>query len=171
MKCFEVSSSTNSTHKAPFRPIQFACKHNRSTEDAKLTPLHNAYTHLEKTGSFVRILFINFSSAFNTTQPQLMASKLLKFDINPRLILWIVNFLVNRFQTVHHHAVLSSSCSISTDSPQGTVLSPILFTLYWVVQQSWYARVNALRNLSRKTREVAAHFQADFWVGTASCCV
>ena len=80
-------------------PYQFTYKRNRSTEDATLTLLHNAYiyiyTHLEKPGSFVRILFIRFYSAFNTIQPHLMASKPLKLDINPRLILWIVDFLVN----------------------------------------------------------------------------
>ena len=78
-------------------------------------------------GSFVRILFIDFSSAFNTIQPHLMASKILKLDVNPRLILWIVDFLVSRSQTVRHQAALSSSRSISTGSPQGTVLSPIPF--------------------------------------------
>ena len=31
----------------------------------------------------------------NTIQPHLMACKLFKLDINPRLIFWIVNFLVN----------------------------------------------------------------------------
>ena len=89
-----------------------------------------AMVNLEKQGSFVRILFIDFSSAFNAIQPQLMASKLLKLDVNPRLILWIVDFLVNRSQTVPHQTVLSSSLPISIDSPHGTVLSPILFTLY-----------------------------------------
>ena len=59
-----------------------------------------------------------------------MASKLLKIDINPRLILWIVDFLVNRPQKFRHQAVLSSSRSVSTGSPQGTVPSPILFILY-----------------------------------------
>ena len=59
-----------------------------------------------------------------------MARKLLKFDVNPRLILSIVDFFVNRSQTVRHQAALSPSRSISTGSPQGTVLSPILFTLY-----------------------------------------
>ena len=53
----------------------------------------------------------------------------MKLDVNVRLILWIVDFLVNHSQTVRHHAALSSSHSISTGSPQGTVLSPILFTL------------------------------------------
>ena len=60
----------------------------------------------------------------------LTASKLLKIDVNPRLILWIVDFVVNRSQTVRRQAALSSSRSVSTGSPQGTVLSPILFTLY-----------------------------------------
>ena len=59
-----------------------------------------------------------------------MASKLLRLAVNPRLILWIVEFLVSSSQTVRHQAALSSSRSISTCSPQGTVLSPILFTLY-----------------------------------------
>ena len=35
--------------------------------------------------------------------------------------------------------------------------------MYWAIQRSWFARVNALCNLSRKkSREVAAHFRADF---------
>ena len=35
--------------------------------------------------------------------------------------------------------------------------------MYWVIQRSWFARVNALCNLSRKkSQEVAAHFLADF---------
>ena len=40
---------------------------------------------------------------------------------------------------------------------------------YWAIQRSWLASVHALCNLSRKkSREVAAHFLADFWVGVAS---
>ena len=36
-------------------------------------------------------------------------------------------------------------------------------TVYWAIQRSWFARVNALCNLSRKmSREVAAHFRDDF---------
>ena len=88
------------------------------------------YTHLEKPNSFIRILFIDFSCAFNTIQPLLMAQKLLNLNVSPRLILWITEFLVNRTQLVHYQSALSSVRSISTGSPQGTVLSPVLFTLY-----------------------------------------
>ena len=48
----------------------------------------------------------------------------------------------------------------------------LLVLLYRAIQQSWFARVNALCNLSaKKSREVAVHFRANFWVGVASRCV
>ena len=38
-----------------------------------------------------------------------------------------------------------------------------MMSLYWAIQRSWFARVNALCNLlHKKSQEVAAHFQADF---------
>ena len=101
----------------------------RLDPDATLTLLHNAYTHLEKTGSFVRFLFNDFFFVFSTIQPHLMARTLLKRNINPRLILRIVDFFLNRSQTTRFQAALSSSRSISYGSPQGGNLSPILFTL------------------------------------------
>ena len=54
----------------------------------------------------------------------------------------------------------------------GTLLLRLLHGVYWVIQRSWFARVNALCNLShKKSREVTAHFRASFWVGVASRCV
>ena len=77
MTCFEriILHQLMKRTKPHLDQYQFAYNHNRSTKDATLTLLHNAYTHLEKPGSFVRIVFIDFSSAFNTIQPHLMASK------------------------------------------------------------------------------------------------
>ena len=132
MKCFErmvlkmLLPQTQHMHD----PFQFAYRQNRSTDDATLTLLHNAYTHLEKSGSFVRILFVDFSSAFNTIQPHLMALKLSALGVNPSFIRWIVDFLVNRPQSVRFQHALSDTRTTSTGSPQGTVLSPVLFTLY-----------------------------------------
>ena len=132
MKCFEriVLSHLMKYTDSHLDPYQFAYKHNRGTDDATLTLLHHAYSHLDKPGSFVRILFIDFSSAFNTIQPHLMALKLLKLDVNPKLILWITDFLLNRSQSVRYQSAVSVSRPTFTGAPQGTVLSPILFTLY-----------------------------------------
>ena len=86
--------------------------------------------HLETPKSYVRVLYIDFSSAFNTIQPHLMASKLVDLQVNPSLILWLVDFLVNRSQQVRYQHAISGNKVISTGAPQGTVLAPVLFTLY-----------------------------------------
>jgi hypothetical protein len=132
MKCFEriVLSRLLQQTQSVLDPFQFAYKCNRSTDDATLTLLQSAYDHLEKPGSFVRILFIDFSSAFNTIQPHLLAHKLLSYSVTPRLILWIVQFLVNRTQSVRFLSAHSSVRHTSVGAPQGTVISPVLFTLY-----------------------------------------
>jgi len=103
MKCFEriVLKTILSQTQHSLDPFQFAYRKNRSTDDATLTLLNNAYIHLEKPSSYVRILFIDFSSTSNTIQPHLMAPKLLALDMNPKLILWIVSFLTTRTQSVH----------------------------------------------------------------------
>ena len=53
-------------------PLQFACRRNRSTDDAALYVLENIYLHSEKAGSSARLMFFDFSSAFNTIQPHLL---------------------------------------------------------------------------------------------------
>ena len=132
MKCFEriVLCHLKKQTDSHLDQFQFAYKKNRGTNDATLTLLHNLYTHLEKPNSFARVLFIDFSSAFNTIQPHLMAQKLSNLYVNPRLILWIIDFLFKRVQTVRYFNSNSVSRSTCTGAPQGTVLSPILFTLY-----------------------------------------
>ena len=132
MKCFEriVLKHLIGFTGQQSDPLQFAYKPNRGTDDAVLTLLHNAFMHVNQVGSFVRILFVDFSSAFNTIQPHLLAHKLLTLNVDPKLILWLVNFLINRTQSVCFHNSVSSTKSTSTGSPQGTVLSPALFTVY-----------------------------------------
>ena len=98
-------------------PFQFAYKPHRGTDDAILILLHNTFFHLDKPGSFVRILFIDFSSAFSTIQPHLLAMKFLDLNIDPKLMLWIVSFLCNRTQCVCFHSALSLERSTSTGAP------------------------------------------------------
>jgi hypothetical protein len=50
-------------------PLQFAYCPNRSTDDAIYIALHTALSHLDKRNAYVRMLFIDYSSAFNTIVP------------------------------------------------------------------------------------------------------
>ncbi len=58
---------------------------------------------------FIRLVFLDFSSTFNTVQPHLMGQKLLQIDVNPQLILWILSFLTDKHQKVQVNGHLSSS--------------------------------------------------------------
>ncbi|XDV54859.1 hypothetical protein PO909_023061 [Leuciscus waleckii] len=113
-------------------PLQFAYRAGRGVDDAKLF-LHNEgfSRHLENSGAFARLLFVDFSSAFNLLQPVTLGQKLIsQFNFDHGLVLWIMNFLSDRQQRVRINEVLSDIVNISTGTPQGCVLSPILFILY-----------------------------------------
>ncbi len=53
-------------------PLQFAYWANRSEDDAVNIGLHYILQHLDKSGTYMRILFVDFSSAFNTLIPTLI---------------------------------------------------------------------------------------------------
>ena len=79
-------------------PLQFAYKAKRGVEDATLTLTNKALNHLDKPGTFVRVLMMDFSSAFNTLQTHILIKRLLDLDVSPGLILWIRSFLSDRPQ-------------------------------------------------------------------------
>ncbi len=92
MKCFErlVMHSIKTSLPNTVDPLQFAYRPNRSTDDAMSSTLHLALTHLEKKDSYVRMLFIDFSSAFNTIIPQQLIHKLNLLGLNNSLCNWIL---------------------------------------------------------------------------------
>ncbi|XP_051931224.1 uncharacterized protein LOC127607140 isoform X1 [Hippocampus zosterae] len=111
-------------------PLQFAYRANRSVDDAVNIGLHYILEHLDSTGTYARILFVDFSSAFNTIIPELLTPKLLHLGVSPTICQWILSFLTGRTQQVRLGATTSSIRTTSTGAPQGCVLSPLLFSLY-----------------------------------------
>ncbi|XP_049331041.1 probable RNA-directed DNA polymerase from transposon BS [Astyanax mexicanus] len=130
MKCFERLVMRNIKTQLPssLDALQFAYRPNRSTDDAITTTLHLSLTHLEK-DTYVRMLFIDFSSAFNTIIPQNLIRKLSSLGLNTPLCNWILDFLTGRPQSVRFGGSTSSTITLNTGAPQGSVLSPLLFTL------------------------------------------
>ncbi|PVD27363.1 hypothetical protein C0Q70_12520 [Pomacea canaliculata] len=104
---------------------------NRGVDDAKLFILHTLIKHLENPQAHARLLFADFSSAFNTIQPHILARRLLdEFSLDHQLVSWIIHFLVDRQQRVLVNGTFSELTTTCTGSPQGCVLSPLLFILY-----------------------------------------
>uniref|UniRef100_A0A670IGJ8 Reverse transcriptase domain-containing protein n=1 Tax=Podarcis muralis TaxID=64176 RepID=A0A670IGJ8_PODMU len=132
MKCFEklVRNCILSCLPVGPDPYQFAYKAKRSTEDAVAMALYADLTHLEKQGNYTRLLFVDFSSAFNTILPHRLVPKLLDLGLPPCLCRWILDFLSNHSQRVRLGSHVSADLITNTGMPQGCVLSPLLYTLY-----------------------------------------
>ena len=111
-------------------PMQFAYRKNKSVDDALLVFLNNITKHLDVPKSYARVLFIDFSSAFNTTQPHLLAQKLIALNVNTSTILWIIEFLTHRTQYVNLNGKSSETLITNTGAPQGCVLSLVLYSIY-----------------------------------------
>ncbi|KAK1786701.1 hypothetical protein P4O66_017100 [Electrophorus voltai] len=133
MKCFEklVRDFITSSLPASMDPLQFAYRHNRSTDEAIAHLLHTTLTHLDEgRGNYVKMLFVDYSSAFNTIIPSLLTTKLEDLGLHTSLCDWISNFLTDRPQSVRVGNCASSTLTLSTGAPQGCVLSPLLYSLY-----------------------------------------
>ncbi|KAK1794705.1 hypothetical protein P4O66_001415 [Electrophorus voltai] len=76
------------------------------------------------------MLFVDYSSAFNTIIPSLLTTKLEDLGLHTSLCDWISNFLTDRPQSVRVGNCASSTLTLSTGAPQGCVLSPLLYSLY-----------------------------------------
>ena len=131
MKCFERLVIDHIKEALPdsLDPLQFAYRPNRSTDDAINHALHAALTHLDKRNTYVRMLFVDFSSAFNTIIPQQLAEKLHKLGLSTSLCNWILDFLTERPQTVRIGDRTSGTIILNTGAPQGCSGSPLMFTL------------------------------------------
>ena len=105
--------------------FQFAHRENRSVDDAVSLGLFYLLQHLDSPNIYGRILFVDYSYGFNTITP----SKLFK-KMSVSVYLWILDFLLNRPQVVKIGGNLSSSLTLSTGTPHGCVLSPMLYSLY-----------------------------------------
>lgn len=131
-KCFEklIRAHIISILPPGFDPHQFAYRANRSTDDAIATALHSTLSHLEQRGSYARLLFVDYSSAFNTIIPERLVIRLSDLGLSSSMCSWIMDFLSDRPQRVKMGCQTSSSINLSIGSPQGCVLSPILYSLY-----------------------------------------
>uniref|UniRef100_A0A8C1GTL4 Reverse transcriptase domain-containing protein n=1 Tax=Cyprinus carpio TaxID=7962 RepID=A0A8C1GTL4_CYPCA len=125
MKCFErlVMQHIKSALPLPWTPSSLHI----SPTARPMTPsqLPSTHTSTEKKDSYVRMLFIDFSSAFNTIIPQQLIHKLVQLGLNTSLL----DFLTGRPQAVRVGSNTSSTITLHTGAPQGCVLSPLLFTL------------------------------------------
>ncbi|KAJ8359208.1 hypothetical protein SKAU_G00157330 [Synaphobranchus kaupii] len=81
-------------------PLQFAYQPHVGVDDTIIYLLQRAYSSLDRPKSMVRIMFFDFSSAFNTIQPRLLKYKLEDMQVDAPTVSWIEDYLTGRPQFI-----------------------------------------------------------------------
>ena len=113
-----------------FETYQSAYRRFHSTETA-LLKVQNAILIALDNKQAVVLLLLDLSAAFDTVCHTTLL-KLLKsrYGITGKALTWMESYLTNRCQAVMINNHISSSRDLSFGVPQGSVLGPILFSLY-----------------------------------------
>ena len=81
-------------------------------------------------GESVDIVYLDFRKAFDTVPHQRLLVKLKSYGITGQLYKWVEDFLVGRSQKVKVGNTISNRSEVTSGIPQGSILGPILFTIF-----------------------------------------
>ena len=76
------------------------------------------------------VVLLDMSKAFDTISHGILLNKLLNVAISPSSIAWFTSYLSDRRQVVRINSELSDPLPIVSGVPQGSILGPMLFSIY-----------------------------------------
>ena len=95
----------------------------KNLEFVSIILLHNPYENGEKSKSLSTVVCTDFTKAFDRLDHNIIIRKLIKLNVRPCIIEWIISFLEHRQKCVKYQG----NSNLNTGVPQGTKLGPILF--------------------------------------------
>ena len=109
--------------------MQFGFRKKHSTEHALLSIIEEVRKNLDN-GIYSCGVFVDLEKAFDTVNHQILLSKLDHYGIRDNALKWLKSYLSNRKQFVNLNGENSKNENISCGVPQGSILGPLLFTIY-----------------------------------------
>ncbi|KAJ2939918.1 hypothetical protein O0L34_g6624 [Tuta absoluta] len=116
-------------HYLLFNKFQSGFRAGHSTTSALVQVTDDIRFNMEE-GKITVLVLLDFSSAFNTVDSDILLAVLHKLNLAPETAAWFHSYLSDRYQRVKVNDRLSDWCRIGAGVPQGGVLSPLLFSVF-----------------------------------------
>uniref|UniRef100_A0A672J846 Reverse transcriptase domain-containing protein n=1 Tax=Salarias fasciatus TaxID=181472 RepID=A0A672J846_SALFA len=113
----------------PLNPLQFGFRKYHSTETAVCYFVEQLKGMLDKGGA-VGAIFLDLKKAFDTVNHNILMTKLSSHNISTETLDWFKSYLKNRKHCTRIKSTMSSFLDRSVGVPQGSVLGPLLFSVY-----------------------------------------